>query len=978
MKHLRKWPFWIGILLLSARTWAAGGFTPGEVWLDAGGAPIQAHSGGILVAEDRFFWYGEDRTPGRAAGVSCYSSTNLYDWKHEGVVLMASEVHAAVIERPKVIFNPHTRKYVMWMHLEQRGGYTYSRAGIATSDSPTGPFRFKEAIRPIEQDFGYEAGKADRQKELGGTYRDMNLFLDDDGKAYAFYASEGNWTMYVVRLNEDFTGPEIPAVLNKTWGRILVRKMREAPAPFKYKDRYYLITSACTGWNPNVADYAVADNILGPYESKGNPCVGTNAEKTFGTQSTFVLPVAGKPGSYVAMFDLWKPRQLSDSRYVWLPLILQPDGTFTLTWRDKWDLSVFTNPSDGPAPVAHAATAGCTVEVSRPGAAVAPICRGQQLEEFNYQFEGGLYAQLINNPSFEELKNPLTGWTLIKPGSSNGDLHGQTSAETSLLNNRQQHCAKLEVTSVASGGVGLANGGYWGIGLRNDTTYRVSFWAKKGPHFSGTIKAALESNDGTVYAHSADFEPTTTWQRFTCDLTTSGISSLTGANRFVIYASTTGEVYFDVVTLMPPTWKNRPNGLRLDLAEKLAALKLKYIQFPGGCTAESAGMDVCWNWKNSIGPLEERPGSTRNRWGYKNDLYFGLDEYLQSCEDLGAEPVYVTSSGISENAEEKEWFGICPLDQMPPIITDIMDLLEYCNGPTSTKWGARRAANGHPEPYHLKYIEIGNENGWQTVKEYIPRYSMIHDAILAQYPEMKIMFNATGVPPAAPEKFLDFADDHFYEKDLSHLYDKYDRINPACKTICVAEYASSIHGNGGDVIGNFGDALGDAVFMLGCERNSERMWWTGYGNYAGLLGHGNFGPCIVWNDAVTNFATPSYYMQKMLFTDNAGTQVLPFTQDTTNCYWSASIDTEAGKNDVLLKVVNKSSTSESVRVTLSGAGDVHPVGHFTVLTGALDAENSLANPNRVVPSAGTFVASVSFNYLFPAYSISLLRLGLSR
>jgi alpha-L-arabinofuranosidase len=630
--------------------------------------------------------------------------------------------------------------------------------------------------------------------------------------------------------------------------------------------------------------------------------------------------------------------------------------------------------------IVHAQTGdpSCTVEVSRPGAVVAPICRGQQLEEFNYQFEGGLYAQLINNPSFEELKNPIAGWTLVKPGSSNGSLSAMTSAETSLLNGRQGHCIQLEVASVASGNLGLANGGYWGIGLRNNTTYRVSFWAKKGPRFSGTVRATLESNSGKVYAQSPAFRPTAGWQNFTCNLTTRGISSVTGANRFVISASSTGDVYFDVVTVMPPTWKNRPNGLRLDLAEKLAALKLKYVQFPGGCTAESAGMDICWNWKNSIGPLEERPGSTRNRWAYKNDLYFGLDEYLQLCEDLGAEPVYVTSAGISENTGEKEWYGICPLDQMQPIITDILDLLEYCKGPASTRWGAKRAANGHPAPYNLKYIEIGNENGWQTVKEYIPRYSMIHDAILAHDPSMKIMFNATGVPSPTPEHFLDFADDHFYEKDLAHLYHKYDSINPACKKICVAEYASSIHGNGGDVIGNFGDALGDAVFMLGCEKNSERMWWTGYGNYAGLLGHGNFGPCIVWNDAVTNFATPSYYMQKMLFTDNAGTQVLPFSQNTTNCHWSASIDTGAGKNDVLLKVVNKSSASEPVNITLNGAGKVYPVGHSTTLTGMPDAENSLANPNQVVPSSGTFSAGSSFKHVFPAYSITVLRLGLSK
>ncbi len=635
----------------------------------------------------------------------------------------------------------------------------------------------------------------------------------------------------------------------------------------------------------------------------------------------------------------------------------------------------------GVAMVGHAqgADSSCTVEVSKPGAAVAPICRGQQLEEFNYQFQGGLYAQLIHNPSFEELKNPIARWTLVKRGSSDGKLSAQTSTETAMLNKHQEHCMKLEVLSVTSGSVGLANSGYWGIGLRNNTVYKVSFWARKATNFNGTIKVALESNEGAVYAQSKDFEPTTTWQHFTCDLTPNGIPGVTGSNRFVIYASTAGDLYFDVVTLMPPTWKNRPNGLRLDLAEKLVALKFKYIQFPGGCTAESAGMDSCWNWRNSIGPLEERPGSTRNRWNYKNDLYFGLDEYLQLCEDLGAEPIYVTSSGISEIASSKYWFKVCPLDQMQPIIDDILDLLEYCKGSTSTPWGARRAANGHPTPYDLRHIEIGNENGWEsTVKEYTPRYTMIHDALLARYPDLKIMLNSTNVPPSAPPNFLDYADDHYYRPDLSYLYSAYDRIDPACKKICVAEYASSIQGNGGNVIGNFGDALGDAAFMLGCEKNSERMWWTGYGNYAGLVGHGNYGPCIVWNDAVTNFATPAYYMQKMLFTDNAGTRVLPFTHNSTNCYWSASIDTDSGKRDVLLKVCNKSSVSDPFNITLNGAGKVDPIGQSATLTGAPDAENSLTDPYHVVPSSATFSAGVSFRYVFPAYSVTVLRLACAR
>ena len=555
-----------------------------------------------------------------------------------------------------------------------------------------------------------------------------------------------------------------------------------------------------------------------------------------------------------------------------------------------------------------------------------------------------------------------------------------------MLNSSQNHCIKLDVTSVASGNVGIANGGYWGIKLENNTNYKVSFWARKGSNFRGTIKAKLEDNDGTVYSQSADFKPAMVWKHFTFDLVTKGITNVSGSNRFVLYASSTGDVFFDVVTLMPPTWNNRPNGLRRDLAEKLEALKFKYIQFPGGCTAESASMDTCWNWKNSIGPLEERPGSTRNRWGYKNDLYFGLDEHLQLCEDLGAEPVYTTSAGISEGAWSKYWYAVCPLDKMKPIIEDILDLLEYCNGPVSTKWGAKRARNGHPKPYNLKYIEIGNEHGLESeLIDYSPRYAMIRAAIVARYPEMKIMYNGvrhTSELSHTSGNIVDFTDEHFYnldafklKKDLSDLYNKYDSIDPACKKICVAEYASSMKGHGGDVIGNFGDALGDAVFMLGCEKNSERMWWTGYGNYAGFVGHSNFGPCIVWNDAVSCFATPSYYMQKMLFSENQGSRVLPFTQNTKNCYWSASIDTLTGKNDILLKVVNKSGISENVDITLKGANNVDATGHFATLTGIPEAENSIQNPNNVIPSRGTFISGNRFKYLFPAYSVTVLRIA---
>lgn len=340
-------------MLLRVETCTAADFYPGAVWRDVDGNPIQAHGGGILVLGNVYYWYGEGRTPDLYSAVSCYSSTNLMNWKREGVALWRKDLpkvngHHTFVERPKVIYNPRTKQFVMWMHLEQ-DGYKLSRAGIAVSDTPAGPYKFIKAIRPIADtnDFSENDSDPARQNIFGGTFRDMNLFMDDDGKAYVFYSSAGNWTMYVVRLNDDFTGPKTPVVENKTWARILVRQMREGPAPFKWNGRYFLITSACTGWAPNAANYSVADNILGPWHTFGNPCAGPNAGKTFGSQSTFVLPAPGRTNDFIFMADRWEPDELPDSRYVWLPFTMKSDGTFTIPWRDRWDFSVFDAHGDG-------------------------------------------------------------------------------------------------------------------------------------------------------------------------------------------------------------------------------------------------------------------------------------------------------------------------------------------------------------------------------------------------------------------------------------------------------------------------------------------------------------------------------------------------------------------------------------------------------------------------------------------------------
>ncbi|OAY70316.1 hypothetical protein ACMD2_18948 [Ananas comosus] len=297
-------------------------FYPGRLWLDTDGNPIQAHGGGILYdkATETYYWYGENKDGptyqahknGAARvdiiGVSCYSSKDLWAWTNEGIVLSGDESNVThdlyksnVLERPKVIYNDKTSKYVMWMHIDDTN-YTKASVGVAVSDSATGPFTYLYSMRP----HGFDS-------------RDMTIFKDDDGKAYLIYSSEENSELHVGLLTDNYLD------LTREMKRVLVKKHREAPAVFKYEGTYYMITSGCSGWAPNKALAHAALSIMGPWETLGNPCVGGNRIfrlTTFFSQSTFVLPLPGLPGSFIFMADRWNPSELRDSRYVWLPLAL--------------------------------------------------------------------------------------------------------------------------------------------------------------------------------------------------------------------------------------------------------------------------------------------------------------------------------------------------------------------------------------------------------------------------------------------------------------------------------------------------------------------------------------------------------------------------------------------------------------------------------------------------------------------------------
>ena len=356
-------------------------FTPGELWYDTKGEVINAHGGGMLYHDGTYYWFGEHKIAGSRGnsaqvGVHCYSSQDLYKWKDEGIALPVSDdpksdiARGCILERPKVIYNAKTGKFVMWFHLELKGEkYASALSGIAVADKPAGPYTYLHSVRSNPgvwpMDFTPPANYSDPDKldsipkhdralvrdfEKGQMQRDMTLFVDDDGKAYHIYASEENGTTQIAELTDDYLGH------SGRYTRAFIGRYMEGAAVFKRDGLYYFMGSNCTGWAPNAARSAVAPSIWGPWKELGNPAVdgtdgpgfkcgpgsgiGGGPKTTYDSQSTYILPVEGLKDAFIYMGDRWRPKDPIDGRYIWLPVEFK-DGRFLVRWEDKWDLSWF-------------------------------------------------------------------------------------------------------------------------------------------------------------------------------------------------------------------------------------------------------------------------------------------------------------------------------------------------------------------------------------------------------------------------------------------------------------------------------------------------------------------------------------------------------------------------------------------------------------------------------------------------------------
>ncbi|MGI6223543.1 MAG: alpha-L-arabinofuranosidase C-terminal domain-containing protein [Prevotella sp.] len=508
------------------------------------------------------------------------------------------------------------------------------------------------------------------------------------------------------------------------------------------------------------------------------------------------------------------------------------------------------------------------VDVQHPLHDVSPMLYGIFYEDINHAADGGLYAELVSNRSFEDNSAAPVHWSAIGQGAAKASLR---LVNKKLLNSSQHQALEVTFNGKAGQPSGFANEGYWGINSQRGRTYRLSFWAK------GKLRTPLrvsltDANGQQVYATTTvSGQLKSNWQKFEAEFTANANDPKA---RLQITTEGKGTVCFDVVSLMPPTFRGHANGLRPDLAGMLEALHPKFVRFPGGCFVEGQGTpENAFRWQRTIGPIENRPGHNNVNWGYRTSDGLGFDEYLQLAEDIGAKPLYVVNVGL--------WHGgYTPIDSIQPWIDECMAALEYANGPVTSKYGAMRAKNGHPAPYNIEYLEIGNENNQPDPAlqsdHYYDRFKAFKKAVLAKYPNMHLIGNVQAWGNDDPKwestEDVELVDEHYYRNPAwfannFHKYDSYDRKGPK---VYVGEYAVT-QGFGNH--GSLNAALGEAVYMMGMENNSDVVVMASYAPIFANVNDLKWRPDMIQFNANGAFGTPSYYVQKLM-AHNVGDKVL--------------------------------------------------------------------------------------------------------
>jgi alpha-N-arabinofuranosidase len=621
-----------------------------------------------------------------------------------------------------------------------------------------------------------------------------------------------------------------------------------------------------------------------------------------------------------------------------------------------------------------------TIEAGQPAAKMSPLHFGLMTEEINYSYDGGLYAELVRNRAF--LDNPQTPvhWSVVQ---GNGSAATITLDRNQSLNAVLTTSLRLDVAGASPASpAGVANSGYWGIPVKPGTRYRATIYAKAAPEYTGPIALAIQSADGaTVYATATVPHLTGDWKEYTVTLRTGKVTPTSNA-RLALTVDRPGTVWLGFVSLFPPTWKNQPNGFRSDLMQMLVDLKPAFLRFPGGNYLEGNSIATRFDWKKTLGPLTQRPGHP-GPWGYRSTDGLGLLEFLVWCEDMGAEPVLAVYAGYSLRGEY-----VKPGPDLAPYIQDALDEIEYVTGSAQTKWGAQRAKDGHPAPFTLQYIEVGNEDFFDRSGSYDARFAQFYDAVKAKYPTLKVVSTVGNEQPAAKRVYSrqpDVLDEHYYRTTDSFLqmspahYANYDRKGPE---IFVGEWAAHEEIAPWDPRSrslpptpSMKAALGDAAWMTAMERNADLITMQ---CYAPLLVNVNPGarqwrPNLIGYDALRSFGSPSYYAVQ-LFSRNHGDTLLKAT--LTGAPLLSSITRDSKTGIIIIKHVNPQSTPQEVRIDLKGVRRVAPMATMTLLAADPTATNAIDEPTKVVPVTRQVSGiGLSFTQTFPPYSITVLRLN---
>lgn len=671
----------------------------------------------------------------------------------------------------------------------------------------------------------------------------------------------------------------------------------------------------------------------------------------------------------------------------------------------------------GPAAQAQTAPATLTVQVNKPGAAVPKNMYGLFFEDINFAADGGLYPELVKNKSFET-DDHLIGWKAIKGAAG---LESYLVSGDRPISNANRHFLRLSVKT-AGPDAGFVNEGFRGMGVKQGAEYTFSVYARRGPGSIGALNVTLEESgrrgqgpetpaSGQPLAQAQITGLTSEWKKYSIVLKPTATAAKA---RLKLTVDGTGTVDLDVVSLFPKdTYLKRENGLRPDLVQLLKDMKPGFLRFPGGCIVEGRTLAQRYQWKETIGDLAARQPMI-NRWNtefihkFTPDYYqsFGLGffEYFQLAEDIGAEPLPILNVGmacqfnsaelapISAAAKGPNATGAVDEPTLDTFIQDALDLVEFANGPASSPWGAKRVAMGHPAPFNLKMMGIGNE---QWGPQYLERYEPFAKALKAKYPAMQIVSSAGPAPDGElfdkataklREQKAEFIDEHYYAKPdwfRAHV-DRYDNYPRTGSKIFAGEYAAqSVAIASPDNKNNWDCALSEAAFMTGLERNADVVAMASYAPLFAHVDAWQWTPNLIWFDNLNSYGTVNYYVQQ-LFSQNKGTTMLPVQlpanakNGTDNLFASAVADDAVG--DIVVKLVNYSTTPRAVKVNLAGAKKLGKTGRALVMASAdLNTQNSLEEPKKMTPQESKFVVTGStVSYTLAPNSFTVLRVPAKR